>query len=392
MSRLSFQLGLRLVSFGLWKSSAPRLSKFLAWTAVLSLTLGIAALVMITSVMNGFDQKLRDRLLSMVPHLVVLDAPVDLADGVAKAVTPYLQLDGLLVAAGGRYISVQGVSANDPIREELSRHGAVFGRWPSDSYDAREIMLGAGLMRGAGLRVGDSVRVLSPTVEMGVLRPKWAQFELVGSFALGAELDYSTAITSVNSLSQLLNEARHYRVTLTHPADVEDAKRHFQDTTILTSWDEQYESFFAAVRMEKIMMVSLLGLLVLLALMSLSSSLQLLLVEKLSTASMLLALGLPSGEIRLIFITYGMALGLIALGAGAVLGVSVSYGLPDLMAWIETISGFSMVEGSYFAELPVDVRAFDVGAILLCGLLACLVITALASRPLLRHDLMSHLR
>ena len=392
MSRLSFQLGLRLVSFGLWKSSAPRLSKFLAWTAVLSLTLGIAALVMITSVMNGFDQKLRDRLLSMVPHVVVLDAPVDLADGVARGVTPYLQLDGLLAAAGGRYISVQGVSANDPIREELSRHGAVFGRWPSDSYDAREIMLGAGLMRGAGLRVGDSVRVLSPTVEMGVLRPKWAQFELVGSFALGAELDYSTAITSVNSLSQLLNEARHYRVTLTHPADVEDAKRHFQDTTILTSWDEQYESFFAAVRMEKIMMVSLLGLLVLLALMSLSSSLQLLLVEKLSTASMLLALGLPSGEIRLIFITYGMALGLIALGAGAVLGVSVSYGLPDLMAWIETISGFSMIEGSYFAELPVDVRAFDVGAILLCGLLACLVITALASRPLLRHDLMSHLR
>ena len=392
MSRLSFQLGLRLVSFGLWKSSAPRLSKFLAWTAVLSLTLGIAALVMITSVMNGFDQKLRDRLLSMVPHVVVLDAPVDLADGVARGVTPYLQLDGLLAAAGGRYISVQGVSANDPIREELSRHGAVFGRWPSDSSDAREIMLGAGLMRGAGLRVGDSVRVLSPTVEMGVLRPKWAQFELVGSFALGAELDYSTAITSVNSLSQLLNEARYYRVTLTHPADVEDAKRHFQDTTILTSWDEQYESFFAAVRMEKIMMVSLLGLLVLLALMSLSSSLQLLLVEKLSTASMLLALGLPSGEIRLIFITYGMALGLIALGAGAVLGVSVSYGLPDLMAWIETISGFSMVEGSYFAELPVDVRAFDVGAILLCGLLACLVITALASRPLLRHDLMSHLR
>lgn len=392
MSRLSFQLGLRLVSFGLWKSSAPRLSKFLAWTAVLSLTLGIAALVMITSVMNGFDQKLRDRLLSMVPHVVVLDAPVDLADGVARGVTPYLQLDGLLAAAGGRYISVQGVSANDPIREELSRHGAVFGRWPSDSSDAREIMLGAGLMRSAGLRVGDSVRVLSPTVEMGVLRPKWAQFELVGSFALGAELDYSTAITSVNSLSQLLNEARYYRVTLTHPADVEDAKRHFQDTTILTSWDEQYESFFAAVRMEKIMMVSLLGLLVLLALMSLSSSLQLLLVEKLSTASMLLALGLPSGEIRLIFITYGMALGLIALGAGAVLGVSVSYGLPDLMAWIETISGFSMVEGSYFAELPVDVRAFDVGAILLCGLLACLVITALASRPLLRHDLMSHLR
>ena len=110
----------------------------------MSLTLGIAALVMITSVMNGFDQKLRDRLLSMVPHVVVLDAPVDLPDGVARAVTPYLQLDGLLVAAGGRYISVQGVSANDPIREELSRHGAVFGRWPSDSYDAREIMLGAG--------------------------------------------------------------------------------------------------------------------------------------------------------------------------------------------------------------------------------------------------------
>ena len=144
--------------------------------------------------------------------------------------------------------------------------------------------------------------------------------------------------------------------------------------------------------MEKIMMVSLLALLVLLALMSLSSSLQLLLVEKLSTASMLLAQGLPSGQIRLIFVTYGMVLGLVALGIGCALGVTISYGLPDLMAWVESISGFSIIEGSYFAELPVDVRAFDVGVILLCGFLACLLITALASRPLLRDDLMSQLR
>ena len=140
------------------------------------------------------------------------------------------------------------------------------------------------------------------------------------------------------------------------------------------------------------MMVSLLALLVLLALMSLSSSLQLLLVEKLSTASMLLAQGLSWGQIRLIFVIYGMVLGLVALGIGCALGVGISYRLPDLMTWVESISGFSMIEGSYFAELPVDVRAFDVGVILLGGFLACLLITALASRPLLRHDLMSHLR
>ena len=109
------------------------------------------------------------------------------------------------------------------------------------------------------------------------------------------------------------------------------------------------------------MMVSLLALLVLLALMSLSSSLQLLLVEKLGTASMLLAQGLPPGQVRLIFVTYGMVLGLVALGIGCALGVTISYGLPDLMAWVESISGFSIIEGSYFAELPVDVRAFDVG-------------------------------
>ena len=100
MSRLSFQLGLRLVSFGLWKSSAPRLSKFLAWTAVLSLTLGIASLVMITSVMNGFDQKLRDRLLAMVPHIVASDSLNEASEGTFKAVTPFLQIDGMLVAGG----------------------------------------------------------------------------------------------------------------------------------------------------------------------------------------------------------------------------------------------------------------------------------------------------
>ena len=103
------------------------------------------------------------------------------------------------------------------------------------------------------------------------------------------------------------------------------------------------------------MMVSLLGLLVLLALMSLSSSLQLLLVEKLNTASVLHALGLSSGEIRFIFIVYGVVLGSIALAIGAVLGIAVSYALPDLMAWVKSVSGFS-IEGSYFVELPVDVR------------------------------------
>ena len=97
LSRLSLQLGLRLVSFGLWKQSAPRLSKFLAWTAVISLMLGIASLVMITSVMNGFDQKLRDRLLSMLPHIVVSGSSVNLAGSAVRAVTPYLELDGMLV-------------------------------------------------------------------------------------------------------------------------------------------------------------------------------------------------------------------------------------------------------------------------------------------------------
>ena len=103
-------------------------------------------------------------------------------------------------------------------------------------------------------------------------------------------------------IPNLLNQTHNFRVTLTHPADVDKVKRQLTGVEILTSWDEEYESFFAAVKMEKIMMVSLLGLLVLLALMSLSSSLQLLLVEKLNTASVLHALGLSSGQIRFIFI------------------------------------------------------------------------------------------
>lgn len=392
LSRLSLQLGLRLVSFGLWKQSAPRLSKFLAWTAVMSLMLGIASLVMITSVMNGFDQKLRDRLLSMLPHMVVSGSSVNLAGSAVRAVTPYLELDGMLVNAEQRYVRVQGVSTKDPIREEILRHGVLDGHWPSDSPDAREIVLGVGLVRSAGLRLGDQVRLLLPTLREGVLRPKWAQFELVGAFALGAELDYTTAITSVGQIRQLLDQTHNFRVTLTHPADVDKVKRQLTSVEILTSWDEEYESFFAAVKMEKIMMVSLLGLLVLLALMSLSSSLQLLLVEKLNTASVLHALGLSSGQIRFIFIVYGVVLGSIALAIGAVLGIAVSYALPDLMAWVKSVSGFSMIEGSYFVELPVDVRVFDVVVILLSSFLACLLISLSASRPLLRYDLMRHLR
>ena len=117
------------------------------------------------------------------------------------------------------------------------------GHWPSRLPDAREIVLGVGLVRSAGLRLGDQVRLLLPTLREGVLRPKWAQFELVGVFALGAELDYTTAITSVGQIRQLLDQTHNFRVTLTHPADVDKVKRQLTSVEILTSWDEEYESF-----------------------------------------------------------------------------------------------------------------------------------------------------
>lgn len=394
-------LGIQLFFRGLWGRHAERLSRFLAWTTVISLTLGIASLIMMSSVMNGFDKELRARLLSVVPHIVVngsharSDIMRDISSGQLSGVSGFLGAEGMVVSGSGQhYLNVQGVSGQDPMMQAIENKGVLIGRWPAFNAEVSELVIGAPLARRAGLSVGSDVIVLFPRVEHQRLIPVWHRFRITGLFALGAEVDYVTAIASAQALSQLLNQSAHWRLTMREPGEVLTLKSTLSSAgfDLLSSWDETYASFFRAVKIEKMMMIALLGLLILLSLISLLSSVRRALLEKMGMASMLRATGMTQHQVRRVFITYGVSMSLLALVSGTVLGILATIGLPDLMAWLESLTGFSVVKGSYFSDLPIDLRWSDIA--LICGgsLLASTFTVHYACRSIVQVDLNGRLR
>ena len=398
--KLVITLGVQLVARGLWGRRSERLSRFLAWTTVISLTLGIAALIMMTSVMNGFDMTLRSRLLSIVPHLVVdgRQARSSVIAGTESAqltaVSSFLSAEGMIIGDEQFYVKVQGVSDQDPIRRSLENQGTLIGRWPEPNSGVAEIAIGAPLARRADLVLGGDVLILFPRVERGRLQPLWHRFKITGLFSMGAEVDYVTAITTVAEMSTLLGESNQWRITLSDPTTVTHVKTQLQvaGINLISSWDEDYASFFRAVKTEKYMMAALLGLLVLLSLISLLSSVQRTLAEKRGVASMLQASGLTKFEIQCVFMTYGASLSIFALALGAILGSLASIALPTWMAWIESITGFSVVRGSYFTDLPVDLRWNDVVLIVGGSFAASLATVRYACQSLSGEDLTVWLR
>jgi len=398
--KLVIALGVQLCARGLWGGQSERLSRFLAWTTVISLTLGIAALIMMTAVMNGFDVTLRSRLLSIVPHLVVdgrqarSSVIAETESNQGTAVSSFLSAEGMVIGDEHYYVKVQGVSDQDPIRLALANQGTLIGRWPESHSGATEIAIGAPLARRANLSLGGDVLILFPRVERGRLQPIWHRFKVTGLFSMGAEVDYGTAITTVTEMSTLLDDSSHWRLTLTDPNNVTQVKKQLQAAGIdpISSWDEDYASFFRAVKTEKFMMAALLGLLVLLSLISLLSSVQRTLTEKKGVASMLQASGLTKFQIQCVFMTYGASLSLIALALGAIFGIFASIALPTWMAWIESITGFSVVRGSYFTDLPVDLRWNDVLWIRGGSLAASVATVRYACQSLSEEDLTVWLR
>ena len=164
--KLVIALGVQLCARGLWGGQSERLSRFLAWTTVISLTLGIAALIMMTAVMNGFDVTLRSRLLSIVPHLVVdgrqarSSVIAETESNQGTAVSSFLSAEGMVIGDEHYYVKVQGVSDQDPIRLVIANQGTLIGRWPESHSGATEIAIGAPLARRANLSLGGDVLIL----------------------------------------------------------------------------------------------------------------------------------------------------------------------------------------------------------------------------------------
>lgn len=375
---------------------------FISLTSIIGLALGVLVMIVVLSVMNGFDREMRDRVLGMVPH-ATLDSTTPIQDwrtigeGLLRhpqvaAIAPFTQMQGLLTHNG----QVQKVLVNaiDPAEEgKVSIIGDYFlkDQGTLDSLEAGGfgILIGDLAASKLGLKLGDKVTFVAPEVAVtpAGMFPRMKRFTVVGIFHVGAgEIDGHVVMTHVEDAGRLLRlkagEVQGIRLKL---HDLFQAPQVAWELAGLLreqdfyarDWTRTHGNLYQAIRMEKTMIGLLLLLIVAVAAFNIISTLVMVVTDKKADIAILRTLGATPRQIMLTFMVQGSVIGVVGTLAGGVLGVLAALNVSDAIKGLERLLGIQFLNSEvYFIDyLPSQVQVQDVA--LVCG--AALVLSFLAT-------------
>ena len=335
---LSWDLILRFTLGG----GQRRFTRFVALASLLGMMLGVAALITVLSVMNGFGGELHQRLLTVTPDMVLepanpseaalrelLNAAIE--QSAVVAATPFRQGTALLRHAGqSRGVQVVGAPESG-LRDviDLDSH-ITFGDLQALEREPFSVILGADLARLLRVRPGDNVNILLPRLTvspMGVF-PKSRSLRVVGTFAVGAPPDAQVAYVAEATARKLLGPSGIQGIQLR----LSDRERvlevsaaihpQVEASTQIRDWRSSQGSLFAAIKMEKITVGILLTSVILVAAFNLISTLTMSVTEKRGDIAILQVLGLPAKKLLMLFLGHGLLLALLGILLGAVAGVA----------------------------------------------------------------------
>ncbi|QEA40172.1 lipoprotein-releasing ABC transporter permease subunit [Pistricoccus aurantiacus] len=381
LDRLPFMLGLRYVR----AKRRNHFISFISLTSMLGLMLGVAVLILVLSVMNGFDQELRSRVLGMVPHTRI-EQPSGMTDWkpLAERLTkrervigaaPYVQQQGMF-SIGGRN---QGAMVNgiDPAYESkvsiIDDHMQE-GRLSDLEPGEWNIVLGKLLANQLGVGVGDRVTLLVPEASItpaGVF-PRLKRFNVTGIFSVGADLDASLAyanIQDMQTLARLGDSVQGLRLELDDLFAASQVTRSIIDELGPGyrgfDWTYTHGNLFQAIQMEKRMIGLLLTVIVAVAAFNIVSTLVMVVTDKQADIAILRTIGATPGSIMGIFVVQGLTIGIIGILIGVLSGVVLALSVSDVIAWVETTFGIHFLDANvYFINyLPSQLQWSDVGKI-----------------------------
>jgi lipoprotein-releasing system permease protein len=374
-----------------------RFTRFVAIASMLGMVIGVASLITVLSVMNGFSRELHTRILSVVAHAYVTPESGQLADWPAVASTlkhdqrvtaavPYID-DTVLLRLGSRTRGVQ-LSGVDPAAQltvnAIDQH-MVTGDWQDLASPGFKVVLGRSLARSLGVTVGDRVEVVMPIMSvtpMGIF-PRRRSLEVIGEFQVGAEPDLKQAFVSLDTARRLTGRQQvdglQLRLVDMMQADsvAADLQGRLGGGFNVQSWSDTQGSLFAAVRMEKVTVAVLLLSVVAVAAFNIVSTLTMSVTDKRSDIAVLRVLGLSRGAVLSLFMGYGLTLGLVGIVAGGVIGVALALNINQLVGALERLMNFQLFDPAvyYIGALPSELHWGDVSATLLAALLLTVLAT-----------------
>lgn len=387
---------------GLRYTHAKRRNHFISFISIVSMAgiaLGVMALIVVLSVMNGFQEELRTRILGVAAHLEISGPADRLADwrGVLAEAKQNKE-----VMSGAPFVNAQGMLANgDLVRgaiirgvlPELESEVADFSSYMKagklTDLQAGEfgIILGGELARVLNVYPGDKLVLLTPqgNITPAGVMPRVKQFTVTGIFEAGMfEYDSGLALVHLQDAQKLLRlgeDVSGVRLKLTElfraPFVTRDLSQSLTGHYYLTDWTKSHANFFRAVAIEKRMMFLILLLIVAVAAFNIVSTLVMAVTDKQSDIAILRTLGARPGSIMKIFIVQGVFIGVFGTLLGLASGVLIALNLETVVPVIERIAGLDLFPADvyYINELPSKLVWNDVGIIAGISLLISLVAT-----------------
>ena len=378
---------------------------FVSSAGFVGVALGVAVLILVSSVMNGFEKELRERVLQSIPHASIIggieiDQVSQVRDILSEnkeivASSPYIESQGLI----GSSESLKGIyifGVNPDLENEVSIVGnrIIEGSWNSIEEEKYGIVVGDILAYQLGIGIGDMVNVLFPdtTLSLAGILPRTKRFKVTGIFSIGApEVDQSFAYINIINAQKLLRLGDTVHGVRIRYKDLFQAPQMVHLDTIRvnqalnsyyssSNWTNTYGTLFKAINMEKFLVFLLLSLVVVIAVFNIVSLSVMTINEKRSQIAILMTIGATPSFVQKIFMYFGSLIGISGTLLGLLIGLVLAYFLGPIIAFIEDLLGMKFLEVYFINYFPVDLRVNWILAICLISIFLTVLASLYPSR------------
>ncbi|MBN08165.1 MAG: lipoprotein-releasing system transmembrane subunit LolC [Rhodospirillaceae bacterium] len=387
----------------------------IAWFSLLGIALGVATLIIVMSVMNGFRQELLSRILGVNGHLSVygverslanydrLSGQVAAVEGVVK-VTPMIE-GQVMASANGQATGalVRGLKPADLRARTILAENIQFGDL-ENFVGLDSVLIGTRLARKLSLRVGDKLTLISPNGNITAFGtvPRLRSYKIAALFKVGmheydssfifmplaAAQKYFKLPRAVNYLDVVIAEPHEARATMREVWRAVGAQGRIYD------WQESNSSFFNAIQVERNVMFLILTLIIVVAAFNIISSLIMLVKDKGRDIAILRTMGATRGMIMRVFFLSGASVGIFGTFAGLILGLAFAENIETIRHWIQTLTETELfaAEIYFLSQLPAEVDSGEVVTVVIMGLMLSFLATLYPSWRAARLDPVEALR
>ncbi len=395
MSSISLKLGYKYL-----KSNKGGIFSFTTLLAIVGLSIGISSLIVVTSVMNGFEKELENRILGVIPHSVLVsNDPINDYELLIKKVNenkeiidaaPYISIQGLISSSyDSKGVSVIGIDSDYEKNMSIIPDYMILGSL-ENLNEKNSIVIGSLLAANLGVYVGDEINITTSDIKTSIIGsyPISVNLKIVGIYELKTEIDQYMTFISHETAQKLKNLKRNQTISIRLKTNNLFEADRISENVITTideedlsyiSWKSSHGTLFEAIKFEKLLISLMLFLIVAVASILVLSTVVMTVKSKEREIGILQTIGATKRQIILIFFTQGIFVSFIGILIGLILGFICTLNLNNLISLIEILLGRNLLEAYFINYFPYYIDYFQIFIICFTSLILSLCASLIPS-------------